>query len=188
MAKNDFIAYSPPLTGMVVTKQYLVAKGTTSSINAGEFVIKTPGTGSGGFAAAFTASVATQPAVGTDYLAGFALSTSTETTTASGLVEVAAILPGQVFLGAPKTAANFGLTSGSYSQATYNANLGKRVLIDVTAGVHTVLNTDNWSAASGKNGLIVEYIDVTTTNGKVAFSLNTNLLYQSQLVSTSGAV
>jgi len=189
MAKNDFIAFSPPLNGgNVVTKLFLVAPGTTSSINAGEFVVKTPGTGSGKYAAAFTASSATQPQVGTDYLAGFALSTSTETTTASGFVEVAAIVPGQVFLGAPKTAANFGLTAGSLSQGTYNAQVGKRVLIDVTGGVMTVLSTDSWTVAAGKNGLIVEYIDVTTSNGKVAFSLNTNLLYQSQLLASSSAV
>ena len=80
--------------------------------------------------------------------------------------------PATIFFGTPKTAASFGLTVGSLSQATYNAQVGKRVLIDVTSGVHTVLATD----ATG-NGLVVEYVDVTTSNGKVAFSLRGGLAY-----------
>jgi hypothetical protein len=113
-----------------------------------------------------------QPQVGTDYLAGFAMSTSTETTTASGLIEVLYVDPSIMFYGNPKTAASFGLTVGSLSQATYNAQVGKRVLIDVTAGVHTVLATDNVNS-----GLVVEYQDVTTAAGKVAFSLRGGLAY-----------
>ena len=187
MAKNDFQLFNPSGTA-TPTKQFLVAPGTTSSINTGEFVIKTPGSGTSKYAAAFTASSATQPTVGTDYLAGFAMSTSTETTTASGVVEVAALIPGTVYLGNPKTAANFGLTTGSLSQTTYNAQVYKRVLIDVTAGVMTVLSTDSWTVSGGKNGLIIEYIDVTTSSGKVAFSLNQNLYYANQLLTSSGAV
>lgn len=188
MAKNDFSLLSPPSTGARSTRLFLVAPGTTSSINAGEFVIKTPGTGSGKYAAAFTASSATQPAVGTDFIAGFAMSTSTETTTATGFIEVMEVAPDMVFQGNPKTAANFGLTSGSQSQATYNNQVGKRVLIDVTSGVHTVLSTDTWSVATGKNGLIVEYSDVTQFPGKVTFKLNGNLNYANQLLTNSGAI
>lgn len=172
MAKNDFQIQYPPHTGTNRANLFLVAPGTTSSINAGEFVVKPLGSGSGKYAAAFTASQALQPSVGTDYLAGFAMSTSTETTTASGLVEVFYIDPATIYFGNPKTAASFGLTVGSLSQATYNAQVGKRVLIDVTSGVFTVLSTD-----SANNGLVVEYADVTTTNGKVAFSLRGGLAY-----------
>lgn len=187
MAKNDFSLQSPSGTLAGTTKQFLVAPGTTSSINAGEFVVKTPGTGSGKYAAAFTASVSTQPAVGSDYLAGFAMSTSTETTTATGVVEVMLMQPGQIFLGNPATAANFGQGT-TPSQAVYNAQVGKRVLVQVSSGVMTVLSSDNWSVTTGKNGLIVEYIDITQFPGKVAFSLNQNLNYQNQLLTTSGAV
>ena len=172
MAKNDFQIQYPPHTGTNRANLFVVAPGTTSSINAGEFVVKPLGSGSGKYAAAFTASQALQPQVGTDYLAGFAMSTSTETTTASGLVEVFYVDPATIYFGNPKTAANFGLTAGSLSQATYNAQVGKRVLIDVTSGVHTVLATDNVNS-----GLVVEYVDVTTSNGKVAFSLRGGLAY-----------
>lgn len=187
MAKNDFALLSPPSTGVAVsTHIYLVAPGTTSSINAGEFVIKTPGAAK--YGAAFTASSSTQPTVGSDYIAGFAMSTSTETTTATGFVEVMEISSTQVFLANPATAANYGLTVGSLSQSLYNAQVGKRVLIQVSSGVFTVLSTDNWTVAGGKNGIIVEYIDITTFPGKVAIKLNGNLFYANQLLTTSGAV
>src|SRR6185295_10695448 len=106
----------PHAGGIPTVTQYLVAKGTTSSINAGEFVIKNVGQST--YAAAFTASAATQPAVGTDYIAGFAMSTSTETTTATGFVEVMQFQPGVVYLGNPKTAANYGQGT-TPSQTTY---------------------------------------------------------------------
>lgn len=172
MAKNDFILQYPVDNGSNRTAQFLVAPGTTSSINAGEFVIKNLGAGSGNYAKAFTASQSLQPSVGTDYLGGFAMSTSTETTTATGFVEVFYLDPATIYYGNPATAANFGLTQGSLSQATYNAQVGKRVLIQVSNGVFTVLNTDNVN-----NGLVVEYTDVTTSNGKVAFSLRGALAY-----------
>lgn len=172
MAKNDFILQPPVNSGTNRTAQYIVAPGTTSSINVGEFVIKPLGSGSGKYAQAFTASQSLQPQVGTDYVAGFAMSTSTETTTASGLVEVLYLDPAQIYFGVPATAANFGLTQGSLSQATYNAQVGKRVLIQVSNGVFTVLSTDGVN-----NGLVVEYTDVTTSNGKVAFSLRGGLAY-----------
>src|SRR6185369_9977394 len=144
MAKNDFSVLEPVAGGIPTITQYIVAPGTTSSINAGEFVIKNVGSGSGNYAKAFTASAATQPVVGTDYIAGFAMSTSTETTTATGVVEVMQFQPGVVYLGNPKTASNFGQGT-TPSQSTYNAQVGKRVLIDVTSGVMTVLATDGWS-------------------------------------------
>ena len=172
MAKNDFSIQFPVDSGTNRNSQFLVAPGTTSSINAGEFVVKALGSGSGKYAAAFTASQALQPQVGTDYLAGFAKSTSTETTTATGYVEVFYLDPATIYYGNPKTPANFGLTSGSLSQATYNAQVGRRVLIDVTAGVHTVLAADG-----ANNGLVVEYQDITTCGGKVAFSLRGGLAY-----------
>ena len=187
MAKNDFALLSPPATGVAVsTHIYLVAPGTTSSINAGEFVIKK--VGSGNWASAFTASVSTQPAVGTDYLAGFAMSTSTETTTATGYIEVMELSPNQIFLANPTTVANFGQTAGSLSQTSYNAQVSKRVLIQTSSGVMTVLNTDNWGTQTGKNGVIVEYLDVTQFPGKCAIKLNGNLFYANQLLLNSGAV
>lgn len=172
MAKNDFSIQYPPDHGANRTSLFLVIPGTTSSINAGEFVIKPLGAGSANYAKAFTASQSLQPQVGTDYVAGFAMSTSTETTTATGFVEVFYLDPATIYYGVPATPANFGLTQGSLSQATYNLQVGKRVLIQVSNGVFTVLSTDG-----SNNGLVVEYADVTTTNGKVAFSLRGGLAY-----------
>lgn len=172
MAKNDFQLQPPVNSGTNRTTQFLVAPGTTSSINPGEFVVKPLGTGSGKYAQAFTASQSLQPQVGTDFLAGFAMSTSTETTTATGFVEVLYLDPAQVYFGTPATAANYGLTQGSLSQALYNAQVGKRVLIQVSNGVMTLLSTDNVNS-----GVVVEYVDVTTSNGKVLFSLRGGLAY-----------
>lgn len=164
MAKNDFSVLYPPGDKLPATHQYIVAKGTTSSINAGEFVLKPLGNAS--FATAFTASQALQPEVGTDYIAGLAMSTSTETTTASGVVEVMELTPNMVFLGNPKTASTFN------SQAKYNGLVGARVHIDVTSGVHTVLATD-----FTVGGLVIEYLDISTQPAKVAFKLRGALFY-----------
>lgn len=173
MAKNDFSLLMPPSTGTKTsTHQYLVAPGTTSSINAGEFVYKPLGSGAGNYAKAMFSGSSTQPVLASDYIAGFAMSTSTENSTATGLVEVMEVTPDMVFLGNPATAANFGLTTGSLSQATYNAQVGKRVLIQGSSGVFTVLTTDGSS-----NGVVVEYVDVTQFP-KVAFSLRAGLNYK----------
>ncbi len=173
MAKNDFSLLSPPSTGTnVATHIYPVRSGTTSSINAGEFVLKT-GLGAAGFAKAFTASQALQPSTGTDYIVGFAMSTSTETTTATGFVEIMEMSANQVFLGNPKVVGTWGQTAGSQNQTTYNNLVGSRVLIDVTSGVHTLPAVDNVN-----NGVVVEYLDVTQFPGKAAFSLRAANLYK----------
>jgi len=174
MAKNDFSLLYPSSNNFPSTHQYVVAPGTTSSINAGEFVLKVGlGKGANSWVKAFTATQALQPSTGTDYIVGLAMSTSTETTTATGYVEVAEMSPNQVFLGAPKVVATFGQTAGSQSQTTYNNLVGARVLIDVTAGVHTLLAADNVN-----NGVVLEYLDVFQFPGKAAFSLRAGNLYK----------
>ncbi len=178
MAKNDFQLLWPTPNNLPPTHPYLVIPGTTSSINVGEFVIKPVGTGSSNYAKAFTASVSTQPLVGSDWIAGFAMSTSTETTTATGFVEVMDLVPGIVFLGNPAAPTSWD------TQAEYNLLVGARVLIQNSSGVMTVLATDAWTAAA-KNGLIVQYIDITQYPAKVAFSLNNMLSYQNQVLSTT---
>jgi hypothetical protein len=174
MAKNDFSLLYPVDSNLPPTHIYPVAAGTTSSINAGEFVLKALGTVASGKAAkAFTASQSLQPSTGTDYIVGLAMSTSTETTTATGYVEVMEMSPNLVFIGNPDVVATWGQTTGSQSQTTYNNLVGSRVLIKVTAGVHTLLAADNVN-----NGLVVEYLDVTQFPGKAAFSLRAGNLYK----------
>lgn len=60
---------------------------------------------------------------------------------------------------APKVAATWN------TQAKYNALVGARVLIDLTAGVYTILAADG-----AGNGCIVEYLDISKYPGMVAFS------------------
>ena len=100
-----------------------------------------------------------KPVVATDYLAGISTSVSTDTVAAAGYVMVQPLLPGQVWLIAPKVAATWN------TQAEYDALIGKRVLIDLTAGVYTILAADG-----ATSGCVIEYLDVSKHPGKVAFS------------------
>ncbi len=161
MALRDFIGYTPGRTGSPGSEKYTVASGTTSSINSGEPVLKGLG------AAAVTAMATNMPVVGTDFLAGMAATTSDETSTAAGSVQVEKIFDEDVsYLGNPKVAATWD------TQAKYDALVGDRVLIDLTAGVFTVLATDG-----ATNGCVVEPLDIATYPGKVRISFRKGLNY-----------
>lgn len=131
---------------------YNVALGATT-INAGEPVYHTLGTTS------VITGGTSQPVVNTDYFAGIALTTSTQTTTANGSVSVLPIVMGTTYLIAPKTAATWA------TQLAYNDLVGKRVLIDLTAGSYTLLATDN-----STYGCVVMPLDISKYPGKVAFA------------------
>lgn len=133
---------------------YVVASGTTASINAGEPVQKLAG------AANVTALLTNSPTT-TNRIVGVATMASTETTTTSGLVSVIPVNDSQIWMIAPKVAATWN------TQAKINALVGARVLLDLTAGVYTILAADGAS-----NGCIVEYIDITRYPGMVAFSFS----------------
>lgn len=153
MAKGDIIPLeNSNSVHMNGTLKFLVASGTTGSINAGEPVQKLAG------AAGVTAMLTNSPTT-TNRQVGVAMSQSTETASAAGTVDVVPATTGQIWLIAPKVAASWN------TQALYNANIGKRVLIDLTAGVYTILAADGAS-----NGTVVEYLDVTRYPGMVAFS------------------
>lgn len=137
-----------------------VASGTAASINAGEPVSKALG-------ASVVATMATnKPVVGTDYLAGIATTTSTETASAAGTVDVTPISNAYIWLISPKVPASWD------TQAEYNALVGARVLLDKTGGVYTILATD-----SANNGCVVENLNVATNPGKVAFTFRGGLSY-----------
>ena len=93
-------------------------------------------------------------------------STSTETTTAAGTVEVVPLVPGVTYLVSPKVAATWD------TQAEYDALVGARVLLDVTNGVITILAADG-----ANNGCVVEPLDIRKYPGKVRFSLRQGLNY-----------
>lgn len=153
MAKGDI----QPLENAGAVKmggslKYVVASGAAASINAGEPVEKLAGTNN-------VIAMTTNGPTATIRVVGVAVSASTDTVAASGLVDVVPAAPGQIWMIAPKVAATWN------TQAKYNALVGARVLIDLTAGVYTILAADG-----AGNGCIVEYLDIARYPGMVAFS------------------
>lgn len=141
-----------------------VTSGTTASINAGEFVRKTLGSA---FVLAWGASDAAKPVVATDFLAGLAATSSNETASAAGQVEIIPLIPGQIFLISPTAPTSWD------TQAEYNALVGDRVLLNSSsAGVQTILAADG-----STNGFVIEYLDITKYPGKVAISARAGLSY-----------
>ena len=82
MALGDITIYDQGSFGYAGDVEYAVASGTTSSILAGTPVAKALG------AAAVTAAATGTPVVATDFFAGIAATTSTETASAAGTVKV----------------------------------------------------------------------------------------------------
>lgn len=145
-------------TGAVIHQ--VVSGGTPPAINAGEMVLKTLGN-------QYVIPMSTnKPVVATDFVAGISTTTSTETSTADGTVAITPIIPGQIYLIAPKVAATWN------TQALYNALVGKRVLIDVTTGAETILASD-----SSTSGCVVENLNISQYPGKVAFSIRAGASY-----------
>jgi hypothetical protein len=99
------------------------------------------------------------PVVGTSFIVGIAVSTSTNTASAAGTVEVMPVDPSQIWLVAPKVAATFD------TQSEYDALVGDRVLIDLTSSSYTALASD-----SANNGCVVQPLDISKVPGKVALS------------------
>jgi len=153
MAKGDITPFENAGSGkMPGAIKFYVASGAAASINAGEPVEKLAG-------AAGAIPAVTNFPTATLRVAGVAASTSTDTVTASGLVDVIPATNGQIWLIAPKVAATWN------TQAKYNALIGSRVLIDLTAGSYTILAADG-----AGNGCIVEYLNIADRPGMVAFS------------------
>lgn len=153
MAKGDIQPFENAGSGkMPGSLTYAVASGAAASINAGEPVEKLAGTN-------YVKAMVTNAPTTTERIVGVAASVSTDTVAASGLVQVVPATPGQIWMIAPKVAATWN------TQAKYNALVGSRVLIDLTAGSYTILATDGAS-----QGCIVEYLDISKYPGMVAFS------------------
>lgn len=153
MAVNDIIPFeNSNSVHMNGTLKFVVAAGATA-INVGEPVQKLAG------AATVTALLTNSPTA-TNRIVGIAMSTSTQTASVSGLVDVVPAATGQLWLISPKVTTGF-----TDTQANYNTQLGKRVLIDLTGGVYTLLAADG-----AGNGCVVEYNDLSRYPGKVAFS------------------
>lgn len=108
-----------------------------------------------------------QPVVGTDYVVGIAQSTSTNTTSAAGTVNVLPVNSGITFLANPTVGTSWD------TQAEYDALVGKRVLIDLgvlASGQYSVLGVDGTT-----NGLVIMPLDISKYPGKVAVAFRQGL-------------
>lgn len=153
MAQPQFMQYDQ-LGQQIGTQSYAVQAGSTASIASGVPVSKALG------APYVTAMATNKPVVGTDYLAGIAFSTSTDTASADGTVQVARIFDNDTtWLVAPNDSTLWD------TQAEYDARVGDRVLIDLTGGTYTLLSTDG-----ANNGCVVEPLDIAKYPGKVRIS------------------
>lgn len=160
MSLGDIQVLREGAFGLGPVEKFAVAAGAVASINAGEPVSKA-------LSAAVVASLATnKPEVASDFLAGIAMTTSTDTVAAAGTVDVLKLVPGVVYM-----CAGNDLTAID-TQAEYDALVGNRVLFDKTAGVYTVLVADN-----ANNGLVIEPLDIAKYPGMIAFSLRQALSY-----------
>ena len=162
MALGDITIYSENAFGYPGDDVFSVAASATT-IKAGEPVSKPLGNSAG----AVVAPLATnKPVVATDFMAGIAATTSTNTAGAAGTVRVTKLVPGVSYLIAPNSSAAYD------TQAEYDALVGARVLFDLTTGVYTILASDG-----ATSGLVVEPLDISKFPGKVRFSIRAGVSY-----------
>ncbi len=159
MATGDITILEQSTAGGVGAREFQVAASATL-IYPGEPVAKALG------AAVVTPMATNKPVVATDFLAGIAATTSTNTASAAGTVWVYPIVAGVTYLISPKVAATFD------TQAEYNALVGDRVLLDLTTGSYTILASDG-----ATSGCVIEQLDVAKYPGKVAFSFRNGVSY-----------
>lgn len=166
MALGDLQPYAETdISALASRPQQVKANGSAPAINAGEPVGKTLGN-------QYVITLANaKPVVGTDFMAGISLSTSSETSAIDGTVQVVPVDNTTIWLVSPNVAATYGV-GATPNQTTYNALVGARVLIQVTTGVFTLLAAD-----SANNGCVVENLDVVRYPGKVAFSFRSAVSY-----------
>jgi len=161
MSTGDITIFQQSTEMGIGARKYSVAAGATT-INPGEPVLKAlAGT-------TVTALATNKPVVATDYLAGVAATTSTQTASVAGEVYVYPLVPGVTYLIAPKVVASWD------TQAEYDALVGSRVLLDLTSGVYTILAADG-----ATYGCVIEPLEVAKYPGKVAFSFRNGCSYLS---------
>lgn len=161
MAIGDIQIYEQSSITLNGSKKANVAAGATT-INPGEPIAATLG------GTTVTALATNKPVVGTDYMAGIALSTSTQTASVAGTVDYLPLQPGVTYMISPKVTATWD------TQAEYDALVGKRVLFDLTSGTYTILASD-----SATSGLVVMPLDISRYPGKVAFQIRNGVNFLS---------
>lgn len=161
MALGDITIYDEGAFGYPGDVEFVVASGTAAAkIKAGEPVSKALG------AVAVTALATNKPVVATDFLAGIAATTSTDTVAAAGTVQVTKLVPGISWLIAPNDTAAYD------TQAEYDALVGDRVLLDLTAGTYTILAADG-----ATSGCVILPLDIKKFPGKVRFAFRNGCNY-----------
>lgn len=105
-----------------------------------------------------------KPVVATDYLAGIAVSTSTNTASVAGTVDVMPLKAGNLYMisANDSTAIN--------TQAKYNALLGYRVLLDLT-GTYPNDKYTGLVADGATSGCVIMPNDITKNPGKIVFAI-----------------
>jgi hypothetical protein len=145
--------------GLKGSESYTVVASSTL-INAGEPVGKALG------AVAVLPLATNKPVVGADYICGIAATTSTNTASVAGTVNVIPTNTGITWLATPKVPATWN------TQSAYDALVGARVLLDLTAGSYTILASDN-----STYGCVVEPLDISIYPDKVAFKFRAGCNY-----------
>ena len=151
MASGDITFAVPNLASHVGARKANVAAAATA-ILAGEPITQALG------GTTVTAMLTNLPVVGTNFLAGIATSNSTQTASVAGTVDYLPLTPGQIYMISPKVAASWD------TQSEYDALVGKRVLLDLTTGVYTILAADG-----ATYGCVISPLDISKYPGKVAF-------------------
>lgn len=164
MAIGDITFYSEAAYGYPGDDVYAVAASATT-IKAGEPVAKALGNSTGNVV---TPAATNTPVVATDFFAGIAATTSTNTAGAAGTVLVTKFVTGMSYLIAPKVAASWD------TQAEYDALVGARVLLDLTSSTYTILATDG-----ATSGCVILPLDITKYPGKVRFTFRNAVNYLS---------
>ena len=157
MATGDItVLEQASMTGRGARK-YNVAAGATT-INPGEPVARALG------ATTVTAMATNKPVVGTDYVAGIAATTSTQTASVAGIVYVYPISSLTTYLIKPNVSTSWD------TQSEYDALVGKRVLIDLTTGSYTLLAADG-----ATYGAVVQALDISKYPGRIAIAFRSAL-------------
>jgi len=136
------------------SRQYIVAASATLIV-PGEPVAVTLG------GMTVTKMATNKPVVGTDFIPGIAVSTSTNTASVAGTVQVVPFEKNQLYQITPKVAIT--------SQTTYDSYLGYRVLLDLTgtypSDKYTGLVSDN-----STSGFVIMPNDLSKNPGKIVFA------------------
>jgi hypothetical protein len=106
------------------------------------------------------------PVVTTHFLDGIASTLSTNSAALAGSVDVVPVNADDIWLIRPNVATDWN------TQAKYDALVGKRLLIDLTAGAYTILSADDPTY-----GCVVQPLDITKYPNWVAISFRAGCSY-----------